>query len=75
MFWKQPEYLVVRSLNDGFNKSKLLATQKEGLTVCIPKWDKPKNWRPISVRHVVYKIGVYCIANRLKKVLPSFIIL
>ena len=68
VFWKQPEYFVVRSLNDGFNKSKLLATQK-GLTVCIPKGDKPKNWRSISERYVVYKIGASCIANRLKKVL------
>ena len=72
MSWKQLEYFVVRSLNS-FDKSKLLATQKEGLTVCIPKGDKPKNWRPISVRHVIYKIGVSCIANRLKKVLPSLI--
>ena len=44
VFWKQLGYFVVRSLNDGFNKSKLLATQKEGLTVCIPKGDKPKEY-------------------------------
>ena len=73
VFWKQLGYFVVRSLNDGFNKSKLLATQKEGLIVCIPKGDKPKeyikNWRPISLLNVVYKIGSSCIANRLKKVL------
>ena len=37
---------VVRSLNDGFDKSDLSATQKEGLIVCIPK-ECIKNWRPI----------------------------
>ena len=77
MFWKQLGYFVVRSLSDGFEKSELLATQKEGLTVCIPKGDKPKeyikNWGPISLLNIVYKISSSCIANRLKKVLTSLI--
>jgi hypothetical protein len=77
VFWKQIGSLVVRSLNDGFEKSELSVTQKEGIIVCIPKGDKPreyiKNWRPISLLNVVYKIGSSCIANRLKNVLPSLI--
>ena len=44
MFWKQLGYFVVRSLNDGFNNSDLSATQKEGLIVCIPKGEKPKEY-------------------------------
>ena len=66
---------VVKSLNDGFRKGELSSTQKEGVIICIPKGDKPKdlikNWRPISLLNVVYKIGSTCIANRLKRVLPS----
>ena len=68
---------VVRSLNDGFRKGELSSTQKEGVIICIPKGDKPKdlikNWRPISLLNVVYKIGSTCIANCLKRVLPSLI--
>ena len=45
----------------------------------IPKDDKPKdllnlkNWRPIILLNVVYKIGSVCIANHLKIVLPALI--
>ena len=68
---------VVRSLNDGFRKGELSTTQKEGVIICIPKGDKSKdlikNWRPISLLNVVYKIGSACIAKRLKSVLPFLI--
>ena len=77
VFWKQLGEFVVRSLNDGFNKGELSSTQKEGIIICIPKSDKEKdlikNWRPISLINVAYKIGSTCIANRLKVVLPSLI--
>ena len=53
------------------------ATQKQGIITCIPKGEKNKyfikNWRPISLLNVVYKIGSSCIANRIKTVLPLLI--
>ena len=62
-------WVPLLSLNDGFRKGELPSTQKEGVIICKPKGDKPKelitNWRPISLLHVVYKIGSTCIANRL----------
>lgn len=77
VFWKYLKKIVIRSLNDGFRKGELSSTQKEGVIVCIPKGDKPrefiKNWRPISLLNVVYKIGSAAIANRLKPVLPTLI--
>ena len=76
-FWKQLGGFVVRSLNEGFLKKEMSITQREGLIVCIPKGDKPreyiKNWRPISLLNVIYKIGSSCIANRIKMVLPQLI--
>ncbi len=43
----------------------------------LPKGDKPreflKNWRPISLLNVTYKILSACIANRLKTVLDKLI--
>ena len=65
------------NLNNGFRKGELSSTQKEGIIISIPKGNKSKdlikNWRPISLLNVVYKIGSTCIANRLKRVLPSLI--
>ena len=76
-FWNQLGIFVVRSLNRAYEDGELSSTQKEGLITCIPKKDKPreliKNWRPISLLNVVYKIGSACIANRIKTVLPTLI--
>lgn len=76
-FWLKLGPLVVRSLNDSFIKGELTSTQKQGIIVCLPKGNKPKeyikNWRPITLLNVVYKIGSACIANRIKPFLPSLI--
>ena len=76
-FWKQLGPFVVRVLNKAFEDGELSTTQKEGIITCIPKGDKPrdniKNWRPISLLNVIYNTGSSCIANRIKRVLPSLI--
>ena len=76
-FWKDLCQYVIRSLNEGFSNGRMSITQREGIIVCIPKGDRPreflKNWRPISLLNVVYKIGSSCIANRIKNVLPDLI--
>ena len=44
---------------------------------CLPKGNKPReflrNWRPISLLTVIYKIASTAIANRLKNVLDILI--
>ena len=76
-FWKLLGPFIVRALNQAYKDGELSATQKEGLITCIPKGNKSKeyikNWRPISLLNVIYKIGSACIANRIKKVLPQLI--
>jgi hypothetical protein len=55
----------------------LSVSQKQGLITCLPKEGKPKhllkNWRPISLLNVDYKIGSAYIAERLKTVLERLI--
>ena len=62
-------------MNEAIIDGELASTQKEGVITGMPKGDKPreyiKNWRPISLLNVIYKIGSSCIAN--KKVLPTLI--
>ena len=68
---------MVDSINYGFQNKELSSTQKEGIITCIPKPNKNKkyikNWRPISLLNVTYKVASDCIANRIKTVLPSLI--
>ena len=76
-FWNKLGHIVVKSINYSFSIGELSSTQKEGVITCIPKGDKSKkylkNWRPISLLNITYKIASGCIATRIKKVLPSII--
>ena len=76
-FWKDLGIFLIKSINCGFSKKELSITQKEGVITCIPKGTKSrkliKNWRPISLLNVSYKIASGCIANRIKTILPSII--
>ena len=53
-----------------------LHKRKASLYVYL-KGDKPReyleNWRPILLMNVAYKIASSCIAERMKKVLPTLI--
>lgn len=76
-FWKDLGTFLVKAINYGFHKKELSITQREGVVTCIPKGNKCKkylkNWRPISLLNVSYKIASGCIANRIKTVLPTLI--
>ena len=68
---------IRRTINEGYNEGKLSITQRQGLITCIPKGDKPKeflkNWRPITLLNVIYKLASDCIAERIKSVLDKLI--
>ena len=76
-FWIDIGPFILKSLNYGYRTGSLSITQKQGVITCIPKPNKSrcdlKNWRPISLLNVIYKLASAVIANRLKKVLDSLI--
>ena len=76
-FWTDLGTFLVNAINYGFQNGELSITQREGVVTCIPKGNKCKkylkNWRPISLLNVSYKIASGCIANRIKNVLPRLI--
>ena len=68
---------MVSSFNYGFHKGELSISQRQSVIRLIPKKNKNlsylKNWRPISLLNVDYKIASKALALRLKKVLSAII--
>ena len=76
-FWdilKKPLCKCVKAIYD---KGELSEDQKRGVINLLPKPDKDiraiKNWRPISILNVDYKLITKTLADRLKLVLPDII--
>ena len=76
-FWPDLGHFLLRSINYGLETGEMSITQRQGLITCIPKKDKPrqllKNWRPISLLNIMYKLASSCIAERIKTILPKLI--
>jgi len=76
-FFPDLGHFLLRSLNHAFSSGELSITQKQGVITCLPKGDKPreylKNWRPISLLNVDYKILSGVLARRMKGVLSTII--
>ena len=77
VFWRQLGYFVLRAINFGYKKGELSITQRQGIIICIPKENKPKhflkNWRPLTLLDIVYKMASGTIANRIKLVIHKLI--
>ena len=76
-FWDDIGCLVVNSLNYAYSIGELSPFQKQGVISLIPKPNKDlafiKNWRPIALLNIDYKIAAKTLANRFKYVLHSII--
>ena len=76
-FWPSIGNLVFESLNTSFERGELSPSQKRSIITLLAKSDSDrqllKNWRPISLLNVDYKIASNVLANRMKTVLPTLI--
>ena len=67
----------LRSLNYACENEEFSITQRLGTITLLPKGDKPKqflkNWRPITLLNITYKLALACIAERIKNILPDLI--
>ena len=76
-FLKDIDSFITRAINNSNEKLQFSDSNKLGIITCIPKTGKPKqflkNWRPISLLNVVYKIASGCIAKRMKTKLGKLI--
>ena len=77
VFWPKLKFFVLRSLNCAYNAGQMSISLRQCIISCLPKGDKPrqflKNWRPISLLSVVYKIASSALAARLRTVLHNLI--
>ena len=77
VFWNKLKYFVKNTINVCHRKGKLSTSLRKSVISCIPKGNKDrkflKNWRPISLLCVVYKLASTVIANRLKPDLETII--
>ena len=77
VFWKALGIWILRALNCSFRKGTLSLTQRQCILTCLPKKGKPReyirNWHPLSMLTVIYKLASAAIANRIKPVLDTLI--
>ena len=71
------KHLIFAAALTAFEKGSSSTFQQHGIIICIPKLDEDKrylkNWRPITLLNVDYKIISATIAARLNTVIPSLI--
>ena len=76
-FWKDVKHFVINSINYAFESGEMSNDQKLGIITLSPKKNKIrlllKNWRPITLLTVDYKLIAKSLASRLETILPHYI--
>ena len=77
VFWIRLKYFVTNCINFCYKKGKLSYSLRESIITCLPKGNEDrqclKNWRPISLLCVIYKMASAVIAERIKPILEKII--
>ena len=77
VFWGKLKILVTNAINACYLKGELSVSLRKGIITCLPKENKDrkfiKNWRPISLLCVIYKLASAALAERLKPLLDIMI--
>ena len=77
VFWNKLKDFVLRAYKWSYKTGNMTITLRQCVISCIPKGNKSrtllKNWRPISLLSVVYKIISSAIANRTSILTHAFI--
>ncbi len=77
VFWVDISDLLMKVYNNAFALGRLPISQRTGIISLLPKKDRDglliKNYRPITLLSVDYKIIAKCMATRIKSVLGSLI--
>ena len=76
-FWTDLSTLLFNSYNYSFENEQLSAEQRQGILNLLPKPNKDirllKNWRPISLLNIDYKILTKLFATRLQRVIQNIV--
>ena len=76
-FWRIIKDRLIELYEFSLQRGELHQSGRRGVISLLPKGDKDptllKNWRPLTLLNVDYKILAKALATRLKKILPSII--
>ena len=76
-FWQDIKHVLLASINYALVYGKLSVEQRRGIISLLPTKDKDhlylKNWRPITLLNVDYKILAKALGNWINSFLPSLI--
>ena len=76
-FWSDLKIPLLNSLNHAYEIGELSLSKKQGVITCLPKEGKQKefikNWRPISLLNIDYKLASSCISNRFQSIMHKLI--
>lgn len=77
ILWSRISDIFHKAINLCIQRGELMTSARKGVITLVPKKDRNlafiKNWRPITLLNVEYKIIAKALASRIKNVLPDII--